>query len=125
MRLSQLMANLKAIPNNRRDLPIQIYDFTDSLQITAVKLCPRSQIESELCQYYFLPSTIRLIAVPQTRKRTVTELICVLETGIRALDVSTLEIEILLDDGTQYALAGVEFDEKNQTYAMTLGDRIL
>ena len=114
MKVNELIASLTSVSTNDAcDVPVQVFDFTDIFQIT----------EIELCRHYFNPSTIRLVTSSQTRKITAKELVSTLEIGRKLCGLDTLEIEVLLDDGTQYTLGGVEFDRRGRTYAITLGDK--
>lgn len=108
MKLTQLIARLSAMHANRK-LPIQIYDFTDIFQITEIAL-------DESLNIY------QLVADSQTRKIPVGEFI---DTLSRLLDINCdKDVETLLPDGTLHTLDKVEFDQRKQTYVITLGTKI-
>lgn len=108
MTINQLIAKLEAMSVNR-ELPIQVYDSTDIFQITEIVL---NRLGYSLSSY-------ELVVDSQTRKITVGEFIEAFTSLTKLLYVG--DMVILLPDGTQHTLDGVEFDQKNQTYAITLG----
>lgn len=114
MKINEMIAKLEAMSVNR-ELPIQVYDFTDTFQITGVTLL--SQVT------WSLPLTYELVTDSQTRRITVGEFIDAFARLTKILYDG--DMVILLPDGTRYTLDGVEFDQRSQAYAISLGTKVL
>lgn len=110
-RLDLLIADIKRISNGSTDLPIQIYDFIDTLNIQSIGAM----------QHHAASNTILLITSQQARKITVEELISGLKVFL--LIQADYAVEIFLD-GVHYTLGEVVFDRRNATYAITPGEKI-
>lgn len=138
MNLNQLIADLKAISNNRQDLPVQVYDFTDIFQVIDITLQYDNSFPSKFVlntKYYFARALGRELTVGelidqvekllQSYKERLEKEPNVLWTGAQEQilgKIKSLEVEVLSPDKTQYTLANAEFDVRYQVCAITLGE---
>lgn len=116
MKVSELVERLTAMSTDTGDLPVQIYDFTDTFQIDRINMQ----------HSYFGDNKYELVAATKRREQKITtkEFIRSLKLLIQLFPFD-LEMLVSLPNDTEYCLAGVGFDQREQAYAITLGTEIL